>query len=480
MAAEDAVSRLLGGPPRAVYLVRGDRVLTEPVATRLANGLAERGGGQVEVHRRPEGLAPLLADLRTYSLFGGAKVVVAVETAVLADQRAAAALLQEAIEVLPFAPGGAEAGLSPRERTAALRLLQALRLFGVDPLAGSEAGAIAALPDEAWKSPRGGKGRGRAKAVRDDGDPKEGLAALLAAARREGLEGRGESDAADLALASQQGLPDGHHLVLAESAAPDDHPLVRSLIELGAVLDAGTVQADRGGGWSGIDRLAATLREETGAAIAPDALAELARRTLRAAGRGAPAGGSDADSTARFAGEYRKLAALAGGGRIERSLVEQTVVDRGEEDVWKLLEAIGAGKAAEALGRLDRLLAGAEDPEAARLSFFALLAGLARQLAALAGLAKRRGVPPADRDYNRFKLRWAPLLQAPDADLPGNPLAGLHPFRLHRAYLLASRLPEQLLARLPWHVLETERRLKGESGDPASALAELVLRLSPR
>jgi DNA polymerase III delta subunit len=156
------------------------------------------------------------------------------------------------------------------------------------------------------------------------------------------------------------------------------------------------------------------------------------------------------------------------------------VVDRGEEDVWQLLEAIGAGKAGEALGRLDRLLTGAEDPEAARLSFFALLAGLARQLAALAGLAQRRGVPPADRDYNRFKTRWAPLLQAPDAELPGNPLAGLHPFRLHRAYLLASRLPAPLLARLPWHVLETERRLKGESGDPATALAELVLRLSPR
>lgn len=481
MAAEETLSRILAGPPQPIYLVRGDRVLAEPAAQRLATALAERGGGQVELHRRPEGLSALLADLRTFSLFGGAKVLVVVESAVLADQRAAAALLHEALEVLPFTPAGGESVLSPRERSAALRLLQALRLFGIDPLAGSEAGAISALPDEAWKAPKGGsKGRGRAKASRDEGDPREGLAALLAAARREGLEGRGESDVADLALALQQGLPDGHHLVLVESAAPEENPLVRSLVARGSLIDVGTVQAERGGGWSGVDRLATTLREETGAAIAPDALAELARRTLRAAGRGAPAGGSDADSTARFAGEYRKLAALTGGERIGRAFVEQTVVDRGEEDVWQLLEAIGAGRAAEALSRLDRLLAGAEEPEAARLSFFALLAGLARQLTALAGLARRRGVPPADRDYNRFKTRWAPLLQAPDPELPGNPLAGLHPFRLHRAYLLAARLPEPLLARLPWHVLETERRLKGDSAEPASALAELVLRLTPR
>ena len=59
-----------------------------------------------------------------------------------------------------------------------------------------------------------------------------------------------------------------------------------------------------------------------------------------------------------------------------------------------------------------------------------------------------------------------------------NPLAGLHPFRLHRAYLAASRLPEPLLAKLPSDLLETEFQLKGESGEADVALARLVARLS--
>ena len=59
-----------------------------------------------------------------------------------------------------------------------------------------------------------------------------------------------------------------------------------------------------------------------------------------------------------------------------------------------------------------------------------------------------------------------------------NPLAGLHPFRLHRAYLAACRMPEPFLARLPSDLLETELQIKGESGEADVALARFVTRLS--
>lgn len=476
MSRANDLADLLSSPPQAVYLVRGDRVLAEPLAEELARGLAARRGCEVEVVRRPDGIGAILADLRTFSLFSSAKVTLVVESAVLADRGSAAELLAEAAE----AAAGVVAGeaLAPRERSAALRLLQALRLFGLDPFAGPPEGVIEALPEAAW-SPGRGRGRGgRGKSGAGGAEGRAALAALLAGARAEGLVGHGESDLAELALVLQEGLPDGHHLVLAESAAAADHPLVRALGERGVLLDAGRVEAERGGGWTGVERLAETLAAETGAEIEGAALAELARRTLRTGGRGQTT--THDDSTSRFAAEYRKLAALAGGGRIGRRAVEEAVEDRGEQDVWQVLDAIGAGRPGEALERLERLLAGAEEPEAARLSFFALLAGLCRQLTALSGLAARRGVPPADRDYARFKSRWAPLLQADEEGLAANPLAGLHPFRLHRAYLLAARLPRELLEELPWRVLETERRLKGESGDAATALADLVLTLSPR
>ncbi len=241
------------------------------------------------------------------------------------------------------------------------------------------------------------------------------------------------------------------------------------------------MEADRGG-FQGLEPIAEELERQTGVAIAGDALAELARRTLRKEGDsrgGRGAEGIDSDSTARFAGEYRKLANLAGAGeKISRKLVEQTVEDRGEEDVWQLLDAVSAGRGAEALERLRRLIASAEDPLAARLTFFSLFGSFCRQLAVIRGMMRVARVPAGEPNFSKFRDRLAPALQG---ELPGggkNPLAGLHPFRLHKAYLAASRLPEPLLARLPSDVLETEMQLKGESTEADAALANLVARVA--
>jgi DNA polymerase III delta subunit len=191
----------------------------------------------------------------------------------------------------------------------------------------------------------------------------------------------------------------------------------------------------------------------------------------------------DSDSTARLAGEYRKLANLVEGtaestGKIDRRLVEQTVEDRGEEDVWQLLDAIAAGRGGEALDRLHRLIGSAEDALAARLTFFSLLSSFCRQLVAIRGMMRVARVPAGEPNYARFKSQHAPALQGEISIGGKNPLAGLHPFRLHRAYLAASRLPEPFLATLPSDLLDTELQIKGESGEADVALARLVARLS--
>ena len=262
-----------------------------------------------------------------------------------------------------------------------------------------------------------------------------------------------------------------------------DHPVVR-------LLGGARRRARRSGGssrsrgsWQGLELLAGELERQTGVGIASDALSELARRTLRQESdkSGRSTGGVDADSTARFAGEYRKLANLVegkGDGRIDRKLVEQTVEDRGEEDVWQLLDAIAAGRGGEALDRLRRLISAAEDPLVARLSFFSLLASFCRQLVAVRGMMRVARVPANEGNYARFKTQHAPALQSEIPTGGKNPLAGLHPFRLHRAYLAACRLPESLLARLPSDLLETELQIKGESGEADVALARLVAHLS--
>jgi DNA polymerase III delta subunit len=477
----DPLADLLGhvaqGPPQTVYLLAGDLVLVEPAARKLAEALAEEAGCEVKSHRRPASLSPLLADLRTLSLFSSGKVLLVLDSAALADRQAAANLVDEAADVLPLASA---AELASRERQAASRLLQALHLFDLDTDNGDPESLLGGLPDWAfqggagYRKVRGGRGRSKKAAQ----ELRAGLSILLEAARLSGLRGRGEGEVAELSDVIRGGLPTGHALVLGESAVAADHPVVGLLRERRAFLELGRVEEQRGGGFAGLDLLARELESQTGAAIERTALAELARRTLRQSrSRDRSAAGIDGDSTARFAGEYRKLANLTAGRAIDLALVRDTVVDRGEEDVWQILDAVGEGRAQEALSRVQRLLGAAEDPIAARLSFFALFAGFCRQLTAVRGMMRLAGVPGGERSYPRFKSRHAGALQG-DVRGAKNPLAGLHPFRLHRAYLTASRLPEGEVANLPGWVLETEHRLKGESGDPDTALADLVTRIA--
>ncbi len=473
------------GPLPQVCLVQGDLVLAEPAARRVAEALARAVGvdaAAVEVHRRPASLAPLLQDLRTFSLFAAGKVLLVFDSAVFADRNAAGELIEDAAEVVPLGGDRAGGSLSARERQAASRLLQALHLFEIDPYAGEPERAIGELPAWVLEGGKARKGGGRARGKKQLEELRGGLAGLLAAARRDEIQGTGDGDLSALAEAIRTGLPGGHALVLAESALAADHPVVRLLAERGAALSLGKVESERGS-WAGLELLAAELERQTGAAIAPDALTELARRTLRQESdkSGRTTGGVDADSTARFAGEYRKLADLlepGGTGKIDRKLVAQSVEDRGEEDVWQLLDAIAAGRGGEALDRLHRLLGAADDALAARLSFFSLLASFCRQLVAVRGMLRVARLSPNEANYGRFKTQHAPGLQSEIPTGGKNPLAGLHPFRLHRAYLAACRLPEPFLARLPSDLLETELQLKGESNEADVALARLVARLS--
>src|SRR5262249_26475677 len=153
----------------------------------IAAALAATLGGQVESHSRPPSLAPLLQDLRTFSLFGGGKVLLVADTAVFADRTVAADLIDDAQQALPLAGSGRD--LQPRERLAASRLLQALRLFDLDPYAGSPEQALAQLP--AWAFEGGQASRrsrnNRARGKKQVEELRANLAALLEAARQEEL-----------------------------------------------------------------------------------------------------------------------------------------------------------------------------------------------------------------------------------------------------------------------------------------------------
>ncbi|MBT8494874.1 MAG: hypothetical protein KJO07_17590 [Deltaproteobacteria bacterium] len=479
MDVESAIAEVQGGRIGPLYLVTGDRIVSEPAALRLGEVLAESFGCPVDVLRRPESLLPALDDLRTFALFDAGKVTVVVESSVLADEGTAASLVDEAIDVLPV--GDQEVALGARERRAAACLLQALRLFQLDPYASSAEELIQQLPKSALEGgPAYRKKSRRRRAAKQVQRAREDLPALLEAGRREQIQGFGETAEELLTEILREGLPPKHVLVLAESVWAESHPLVKSLAESKAVVSAGQISADKRSGWVGLDVVRQELERETGVSIDGAAMAELARRTLRKQERsgGGRSGDIDSESTARLGAEYRKLSTLAAGSSIGVELVREVVEDRGDEDVWAILDSLGAGRPDEALLAIDRLLRGASDVVGTRLSLFSLVAGFCRQLSAVSGLVKAADLPANERSYPRFKQRIAPKLQAELGDGRKNPLAGLHPYRLHRVYLAAARLGESALKKLSSRVLETERRLKGDSAAPDAVLAALVADLA--
>ena len=280
VTVEQIATQIAEGRLGPFYLVVGDRVLAEPAAIRIGEELASKVGCEVEVYRRPAELAPLLADLKTYSLFAPAKVVVGVETAVLADAAAAAGLIDEALEACPISVAEGE-GLAEPQRRSASRLLQTLRLFQLESVTGSSSEIIDGLPDSALQGAVKSGGRRRRRGRKQIEEARQHLVGLLDAARAVDLKGWAETELGELADIAQRGLPEGHSLVLAESTADASHPLVRILSAAGRYAAVGHVEAAKGGGWEGLDLLAAELSQETGVTIAPAALQELARRTIQ-------------------------------------------------------------------------------------------------------------------------------------------------------------------------------------------------------
>ncbi len=441
-----------------VHLIVGNLTLAEPKARKMAERLARDDPYTLARHK--ESLAGVLDDLETFSLFGEAKVVIAFETALLADQSAASSLVDAALDDPVSDPS---ANLSGRQRWCATRLYSVLNMFGLDPFAGSAEEAVADLPDHVLKGASGRIGAARVS------ERREQLVRLLQAGREQEVAVHSEAVVERIAAALEHGFPPGHHLILVESAVDESHPLASRLKALDAVVGVGEITAQRQGGWQGADRLAAALAAETGIKAAPAAIRELAERTLRRKARDR-SGVVDADSAARFAAEYRKLATYV-DAEITVQDVRRVVADRGDQDVFQIMDAIGEGKTGEVLHRFTRYMDAASDPEAARLGFFSQLAEFCRHLAWIEARFEQTGVERGMNNYPQFKQRLAPILAA---DTGVDALHKIHPFRLHRAYLAASRLRPGRGAELPAKVLVTERRIKGESRSADLAIDALL------
>ncbi|MFZ5830342.1 MAG: DNA polymerase III subunit delta [Planctomycetota bacterium] len=157
--------------------------------------------------------------------------------------------------------------------------------------------------------------------------------------------------------------------------------------------------------------------------------------------------------------ELAKLALAAGEGRkVGPELVRQMVGGWRARSTWDMLDAALAGRAADALKQLDRLLASGEQP-------IALLGQISASLRRLA--AATRLILEAERSGKRIGLR--PALEQ----------AGVKPFVLGKAETQLKRLGRHRGAQLYEWLLEADLDLKGASQlPPRLVLEQLVVRLA--
>jgi DNA polymerase-3 subunit delta len=151
--------------------------------------------------------------------------------------------------------------------------------------------------------------------------------------------------------------------------------------------------------------------------------------------------------------ELAKLAAYVGeAARIDSRDVDKLVGQSRAEEVWTILDAIGAGKTGEALAVLDRLFEQGNAPEAVLGAFSYQLRQLAR----------------AARLHAQGKPLPAALAEA-----------GVQPWRIEKVQAQMRHLGRRRLARLYDWLLEVDLGMKGSSQLPKEVLLErLTVRLA--
>jgi DNA polymerase III subunit delta len=159
---------------------------------------------------------------------------------------------------------------------------------------------------------------------------------------------------------------------------------------------------------------------------------------------------------------YQEIARLSllGRGRIDAALVQQHVGGWRTRQTWDMIDAAGDGRAADALGQLDRLIAAGEEPHA----LLPQMASTLRRFALAVRLFDR-----AERLKRSTSLRES-LKQA-----------GVMPFKLDDAERQLRQIGRPRARQLYGWLLEADLAIKGYNSSPTSArrvIETLILKLS--
>jgi DNA polymerase III delta subunit len=432
------LAAIYAGRPASIYLIVGDPFLTRPLHRQILEALLpaeNRDLNWEQVDGEKEEVPTLIERLRTYPLFPGPKVVSVKNFWLLAPPEDRKGLLEKAREAW-------EKGEAGRSKRLLARIL-------------SESGVSL--------KPRNGPGAEHWKAqclkVLEElhaGAAPDWVTKVLETWDRDpSPETSGPEEL--LAQALQEGLPEGHFLILINEQVGRQKKIVRHIEKNGVFLDQTVKSGTKKDLAASLKNYLKPLLAREGKSLAPQAEALLLQRIGPEPGL--------------LAMEIGKLAAYAGDrGRITVEDVDLLIGVSREEPLYELTTALGEKNPTAALRILQRLWERGFHP-------LAILTGITNAFRRF--LAAREwldALPPRAasswKDYPSFAQQLLPRIQK--SPLPGS-LSKLQPFALFNllksARLFSSSESVQALEALQ----RIDRRLKTTGADGKPLLEDFIL-----
>jgi DNA polymerase-3 subunit delta len=409
------------GRTAPIYLVVGDRFLCQQAAGEIINHLLpeekQRAASLAMVDGDQEEPGQTLNQIRTYSLFGGRRVIKVSDTRLLFSKMVGKTLWDKAVQ--------------NRDKNDPRAAGRCLRQFL--ELEGLTVEELLELPEAAWSTQLG--------FARPPGD----LAWIgeLPGFAPAGTGAKGGGDMAELYLAAlQDGLPGGNVLILTAEAADKRKKLYKAIAELGVIVD---LTVDSGSG-----KAAESGRKEVISEIVRNTLAEFGKKI-------------ETRALALFLEEQPTATAADVDGLVGRTR---------DEAIFELNEAVANRDLDTALAIAGRLRDGGTHP-------LAIIAALRNHLRKMLTIRSMQALDSPSYTkglgYQAFQSGYLARLKEsrPDwpKDLPG------HPYALYMLFAKTEKFSLAGLTAALGTLLDAEYSLKSSGLSEKLVLDYLLLRL---
>lgn len=431
------------GETAPVYLVVGERFLCQQAVGELINHLLpderQRAACLTQLDGEQEEPGQTLNQLRTYSLFGGRRVIKVTDSRLLFSKVVGKTLWERAVQY--------------QEKNDSAGAARCLRQFL--ELEGLAAADLLELSDPAWQA--------QFNFAKPPGD----LAWVsdLLGGGPTGSGGKSSSvDTAELYMAAlREGLPGGNILILTSEAADKRKKLYKTIAEVGVIvdlsLDGGISAAAKKGQSEVVEAIIRQTLAESGKSIDVKALAMLVERV----GFHPVAAGLESEKLALFVDERKSIGVAD---------INEVVGRTREEAIFELNEAVGNRDLASALAIAGRL----QESGTHALAMIAALRNYLRKLLVIRSLQDMADPTYSPGlAYGPFQVYLDRLKKCREAFLPKE--IGGHPFAVYMMFGKAEKFSLGELIEALGLLLEADYSLKGSGLPDKLVLDGLLLRL---